>query len=317
MIDTIRICGNSLYYKFKADYTTYTVIKRKKGDLVVPSFQSENKKRDGVSIYRVFHNMAHGNVSVEFNPHKLIFGNNIYNYEQNFQVLDRFVHHIANHFFSGGHCYISRLDLGGVVDYGTPHLATTHIESLRGTRLSGARIATYKNQSYKTSVFYKSQNWSIKVYNKGAEMKLPDGLDKIHGMSLNSTLRYEKTYRFGEMKRLGMEAVPYFGIPINQFSTKPLLEDFYRVFQQWERQSIPYMTEARGVIGLLSVLDNAGLLSEVEATGVTSRWSTYRYRKEKQNRPELQTFVEFKDNVPDDLKRKWFTAHTFGLSNFL
>jgi len=317
MIDTLRLSGHNLYFKFPFDYERYQVIKKKGGQIVVPVFQALDHRVNGVSQYRVHYAPSTGMVSVEFNPHKLIFTDNIYNYEKDPLVLGRFISTCANYFFAGGDCYVSRCDIGGVSVFDSPFVAAQTLESYRSTRPEGARVNKFKHQNYATSVFYSSKNWSVKVYNKGTEMKLPSGLDTVSGMPMLSTLRFEKTFRFNEMKRLGMTVKPYYGVHLNDFSIGILLDNFFEVFTKWDFQKTPYMTDVKGSIGLLSVLDNMGQLSEVESVGIVSRSTMFRYKKKKKLRADFVPTLSFEKNLPVDLQNKWFLACTFGLNSVL
>lgn len=374
MIDTIRLTGPADYYKFSYDYERFTGIKRKDGEERISQVLVENKK----DVHRIFYSPHNNQIVVELNPHKLIFKENVYNYEINSAILNDFVRRIGSVYFRGHNYYVARLDIGGVTTFDNFDSASQVLEKFRATRIPGARVARFKQQNYASSVFYASKNWSIKIYNKGIEMRCgfqdaPEFvIDKATGLpvanndyvppelrernrlgfDLLSTLRVEKTYRFREMERIGlndvlktvtplianptefdrqlhalaidkakkgamMQVTPYMGVHIDSFDIDLLMRDFFSVFQNWEFTTTPYITTERGSAGLLSVIDSYGGLSEVEASGVVSRSTIWRFRNKKRELSDFVPKIDFKNNLPQNVLKYWYYYRTLGINSLV
>lgn len=360
MIDTLRLTGDADYYKFSYDYERFVGYHRKDGTEYITETLVENKKdKNGNSLYRAYYTPSKGQITVELNPQKIMFQNNIYNYEHNPAILSTFIRDIASHFFRGGDCYISRIDLGGVREFPNYTETIDVLERIKATRLPGAKLAK-QVKVYQYSAFYPFEYCSIKVYHKGHEMKLKEDTPEsiIEGLNLMNTLRFEKTYRFREMERLGVnyaksfvtpqiigfdgkplksdrgrylsdiakakknapfQVVPYKGVHIDSFDIEILIKDFYSIFTGWVLKAVPYMTNRRGTAGLLSVIDNAGLISEIEGKKIVSRTSIYRYNKLKKQRDfsDVEHVVKFEKNMSNKIANLWYYYRTFGLQSAL
>jgi len=315
MLDTIRLTGSSLSSNMDFEVTKYFSYHNKRTGIektaVVHLTQGKN------SPYRAFFDPNYNTLTVELNPHKILFGYNVYNYSQHPNTINHLVHSVANCFFSSGDCFISRADLGGVVTYENPGRALEVLEQYRRAKIEGARVAKYRHQNYTDSVFYYSKNWSAKVYNKGIELfnkaEQPEGSIPF---DTYSTLRFEKTYRSGEFERIGMKKQPYKGVHIDDFDFVAWYADFRDFFTGWQHQATPYFTTEKGMKGLLSVVDQLGHLNDVAAMGVVSRTTVYRYRKEKKVNSPLPELL-FKDNLGPKEKNRLNMLWVAGFSPYL
>jgi len=318
MIDTIRICGPGKNYKFDYDWEQYTGFRRKDGTHYVPMVQVSKKKN-----FRAAYNPAYDLLTVEFNPHKVMFTHNIYNYEDNIAVLSDFIRGICRTFFDGD-CYISRIDLGGVKTFEDNTKAVRALEGFRNTRPNGARVANYQQQNYEDSVFYKYRYCSIKIYNKGKEMGLQQGdsLAMQIPFELCDTLRFEKTYRFRYFeKRLRMKVEARKGVHIDNFRFADVYDDFLGTFLRWEYESQPYHATLKSSAGLLQVLDAAGLLSKVEAQRIVHRSTIKRYKDKKREAVaddvDFHPVIDFQKNMTQKVLKSWNFYKTFGLTSAL
>lgn len=307
MIDTIRFRGPAEYYAFDWDYSRFVGFKTK-----------DNKKEYVNEIliqktpnFRVWYYPASDTIDVECNPHKIIYGDNVYNYSDSGGALNALVRQFGNYFYRSGTYFVTRCDIGGVHTYDNPLESSRVLEGYRRARFPGARMSKFRHQNYADSVFYSTQNWSIKIYNKGAEMK--GSADLFKDFDLYSTLRFEKTYRFREMKRLGMNIETARGVNIDEFDVQILLDDFFDQFGNWDFAQTPHVTDQRGVMGLLSVIDQSGLLSEVEALKVCSRSTVYRYNKMKKSMVQNKKLY-FPNNLLQKDLVKLNYLNTFGPS---
>jgi len=314
MLDTIRLVGSSLSSNL---------------DMEVSKFYTYRNNRTGVekmavvdmtagkgAPYRAFYDPNNLLLTVELNPHKILFDANIFNYSQSASALRYLTHSVASCFFAGTDCFISRADLGGVQTFDSPGRAVEVVEQYRRTKIEGARVKKYRHQNYDASVFYYTQNWSAKIYNKGVEMfraaEQPDG----YPFDLYSTLRFEKSYRSGEFARLGMKKTPYRGVHLHEFDFETFYGDFTEFFGKWQRSATPYYTDKKGMTGLLSVIDQLGHLNDVAAMGTVSRTSIYRYQKEKKEAAE-PVGIKFVDNLTPKEKNRLLLFHSTGFSPYL
>lgn len=333
MIDTIRFKGMQTRYNFTADYSRFIGYRRKDGTEKVVEVCVEKNEH-----YQVFLNPNEGTVTVQCNPHKSIFGINAFNYEKNPVLLKQFVRLVASYFFDNGDCWVSRIDIGGVTTYEDIDKAKSVIERFRGTRVPGGSIKKYRHQNYPSSVFYWSRHWSIKIYNKGVEIgyKEEDEIKKRspNGFDLLKTVRYEKTYRFRELERVGslpyqkinpdhkkytdMPVKPNWGIYIDDLQMDLILFDFEEIFKKWDFAASDSVEAGslKGLNALLHVVDKKGALSEAESMGYISRSSLQRYRAAKKKNPEFVPFVDFQENLDTISLRNKRKAFTFGLSSF-
>lgn len=310
MIDTVRLRGPADIVNFKWDYTRFTGFKRKDGKEIVNEIIVRKTPH-----YRAFYYPSQDIIDVECNLHKILFNENVYNYSVSPAVLGGLVHSLVGTFYSSSsHVYVSRCDIGGVVTYSDRFECNKVLESYRGARMPGGRVAKWRHQNYQHSVFYRAENWSMKVYNKGEEMK--DAAKEFTEFNLFNTLRFEKTYRFREMKRLGMNIKPCRGVEVSEFDVSLLLDDFFKILTDWEFSQTPHVTDKSGQMGLLSVIEQAGLFSDVESQGVVSRSTLWRYRKLKKDLQEKQ-IVSFSQNLPPRKLHILNYANTFGLSKLL
>jgi hypothetical protein len=311
MIDTLRLVGPAINYirPFTWEKGYYFKDLENKTEKHATALV-ENRP----NLWRVYYSPAYGTISVELNPHKILFSNNIYNYEQNHSFLRKLIFDIGSFFYGSGSWFVSRIDIGGVFTYDSRTTCRAALEKFRATRIEGSRSEKFKHQSYKDAVFYSTRNWSVKIYNKGVEMKISEN-DTFYPFDLLSTLRFEKTYRFRELERLGMPVEAYKGVHKNNLNTQSILNNFFETFRSWEFNSTPWLTEKKGVIGLLSVIDSAGALSEVETMKTVSHSSFWRYRKEKKKASEIEIPVTiFCNNCTADVQKKWEYVRTTGVA---
>lgn len=282
MVDTLVLKGPVDNFRQSWDYSLFQGYKRRgKVEKVTKVMVKDSPE------YRAWYYPGSEYIKVEFSLPKLIFGTNSVNYATNQNLLNRLVGCAGNSFFTGGSYFVARCDLGYINYYPDYATASAVVDTFRNTRLPGARKNSYKHQNYPDSVFYKSANWSIKIYNKGLEQKIKPHMKNAY---LLGALRVEKTYRFREMERLGMTVAKTLGVPISVFRPWALYDDFQGVINSWCRQLPNRINGLSGALGLLSVIDQAGLLSEVEANGITSRSTLHRYKKVK---AEYQPALDF------------------------
>ena len=301
MIDTIRLSGPASFYKFSYDYERYFAYKTKDGWEKTVSVQVEKNEK-----YRVYYNPGYDRIDVELNLQKVLFNANCYNYALSSYDIGRLVRGVHNSFFTDSSGFISRIDLGGVVNYGSYEESIKALEKYRGARFLGATVAKYRQQNYATSVFYPSKHWSLKVYLKGIEQRIvnKDYLAEsssvsrgIYGVDVCDMLRFEKTYRFRELERLGMTCVARNGIPIDSFNADLVYKDFMRILSEWDFSQSPSFITAKGTVGFLQLLDQKGLLGEAEAQYLVSRSARTRLRKLKQEQVDFRQ-KEFILNFP-------------------
>lgn len=329
MIDTLRISGpaESLRAHFLPDQIkSFTILTLASGRESAPLTMVQRGKN-----YRVFMDISAERVHIEMNPHKHFFKHNIYNYEQSPVILQNYILGVSRHFFSSlSDTYLNRIDIGGVVDFQDREKSLAALETYRQTKPEGLRFAKFKSQNYETSIFYSSDNYSIKIYHKGSELARVNGqiINKVaRGQASESDiipvhvlkyadklLRYEKTYRMDEIKRLGLKKEARYGIPLLDFKIDPLLCDFNELFAKWERQTKPYQTSKKSIAGLLQVIDNLGQLDNVASQGIVSRSTIHRYKREKKENIELIP-IEWKKNLPKNLEYKFQNSVICGSFN--
>jgi len=319
MIDTVRLCGYGRFYNFKKTFERFVGFNRSDGTEYV--IEQEVEKVPGKYVAR--YSPSEDIMRVEFNIGKLIFENyNVYNYEKNPAVLLALLQKFGQYFFGNNPFYVARIDIGGVCTYPNTDTATNTLNRMRSARPPGARINKFKHQNYSDSVFYYSKNWSIKIYNKGIELKESKELPSFSAFDLHSTLRFEKTYRFNELNRLGRpfgrnKVTPNMGILFKDFDLRLVMDDFFQVFQDWDfvaSGTIEKDSGLRGVVALLGALDAKGALSEVEAAGVVSQSSMYRYRKSKLGKPDFVPTISFDYNLEKKFLHKFQYCYTFGVT---
>lgn len=307
MIDTIRLRGPAVSYRLNWTFEKYYCFKTPSGDFEkIPITLIENKKdAKKRSLYRVFYVPSANLMDVEINLGKLLLEHNVYNYCTSSLDLDTLVRRVGACFFNSGDYYIARIDLGHTQTYATKLEAQKTIDQYRHSRLPGAYSRKFKHQNYKDSVFYKSENWSIKVYDKYAEMVHSLGLEEAKKIIPDeNVVRFEKTYRIGEMKRLGLQVDPYKGVHVDSFQIATLMNDYLSTFGKWEFSSTPHITDAKGVIGLISYLDNLGQLSELEAANIVSKSSLWRYRREKTSLAVTTPRLNILKNISPSMQQK-------------
>lgn len=362
MLDTIVISGPASLYKFKADYTKFTVFRKEGMDDYIPMVAVENRKSlvDGRSLFRIFYDPGTDTIRVEASIPKLIFTNNFYNYYVNdSNACVSLIRNFASYFFTNGDFYVNRLDVGGLVTFRDPHAASLAVDSFRRSRLQGSRVKKFKHQNYEESVFYSSKNYSVKIYNKGLEFGR-DNSKNFLDFDLLSTLRFEKTYRAGSWKKLcptksvvwedindnlidvskyislnpgispgfvsgafvekttyqGMNVQPFKGVHIDEFRLDLIFRDFYDTFINWDMFVSPVNTNLKGTQGLLAVIHNQGLLSDVEAKGIVNRSTIYRYRKAIKENFKTPT-IQFVENLSSVERNKLYYCSLYGFTSFL
>lgn len=278
MIDTLRLTGSGKHYRFKPSYSKYTVFKRDGKPEYIQGIQLEQ-----TGNYRCFYSPSHDNATVEFNASKIIFRDNWTNYANNSIAIDTIIRVFSEYFFFRRTCYIARIDLGFVQDFMTEERANEVLEMFRGARFPGARKAKFLNQAYDGSVFYSTRNWAVKIYNKGREQKMPQG------HPLRSVLRYEKTYRFNELKRIGMPVTPTKGVLVRDFDSTAILTEFWQLWTGWDLQAKPYQVSGlKGSAALLQVIEQSGLLGVLETQNSVSRSTIWRYKKKRKSQKQIE-----------------------------
>lgn len=320
MIDTLRLRGPAVSYRLNWTFEKYYCFRTPNGDFEkIPITLIENKKdAKKRSLYRVFYVPSANLMDVEINVGKLLFEYNVYNYSVSSVDLDLLIRRVGACFFSANDYYVSRVDLGHVQTYESRAETQKVIDQYRHSRLPGAYSRKFKHQNYKDSVFYKTENWSVKVYDKYAEMVHSLGIEIAKEIvPQENVVRYEKTYRIGEMKRLGMIPDPYKGVHIDSFQVAVLMNDYLSVFGNWEFSATPHITEGKGVIGLISYLDNLGQLSELEAAGIVSRSSIWRYKKEKASFAVDAPRLKITQNISKEQQQKFTYCVNQGIIHLL
>jgi len=320
MIDTIRFRGPSTAARFDFKMEKYYVFRNSDSELeYIPLTLIENKKDEKKrSIYRLFFSPSTDTLEVELSLPKALFGSNSFNYTNSVLDLNQIIRHVGDFFFSRNNYYVTRVDLGHVFYSESDAAKKRLIDSFRHSRLPGAYARSFKHQNYADSVFYKTKNWSIKVYDKYAETVHLYGEDEAKKMLPNPNIvRMEKTYRMNEFKRLGLHVEAYKGCFIDEFDISILFDDYFTTFENWDKTTKVYNTDKKGALGLLNIIDNAGLLSEIENSGVVHRQTIYRYRKAKRADVVDDFSIPYIQNIsPEDL-RKWKYYLTFGVSTAL
>jgi hypothetical protein len=69
------------------------------------------------------------------------------------------------------------------------------------------------------------------------------------------------------------------------------------------------------MLGLLSVLENLGQFDNVAGSGIVSRATIHRYKKEKRE-ANTEFLLDFKNNLPKNLQNRLINANLCGI-NFL
>jgi len=320
MIDTIRFRGPAVSYRLNWTFEKYYCFRTPSGDFEkIPITLIENKKdAKKRSLYRVFYVPSANLMDVEINLGKLLFEHNVYNYSVSSLDLDMLIRRVGSAFFASNDYYVSRIDLGHVQTYASRLETQKVIDQYRHSKLPGAYSRKFKHQNYKDSVFYKTENWSVKVYDKFAEIVHSLGVEVAKQLLPDENMvRFEKTYRIGEMKRLGLQVDPYKGVHIDSFQVAVLMNDYMDVFGKWEFSATPHVTDAKGVIGLISYLDNLGQLSELEAAGIVSRSSIWRYRKEKASLVVNQPRLKIDKNITHSMQQKVLYCVNQGIMHLL
>jgi len=336
MIDTIRFRGPAGGYRYKWNMQRFYVFRNESGDEYTPSTLIENKKdAKKNSIYRAFYMPTSDFMDVELNIGKLLFTHNIYNYENSSANLNTLIRRFGDCFFNSSDYYVTRIDLGHLQTYASKEETRNVIERYRHSRLPGSYARKFKHQNYADSVFYKAEGWSIKVYDKHAEMVHNLGESIANELIPDKNmLRFEKTYRVREIQRIGKyptvfdskgEAIgwgqrytieKYKGVHIDSFDIGPIMEDYTTTFKNWEFAAIPYITDHKGALGLLSIIDSYGGLSEIEGTGVVSKMTFHRYKKVKKTTHPPPPF-KIVENITPEMKQKVSYCVTFSPAHLL
>jgi len=98
MIDTIRFRGPAEYYAFDWDYSRFVGFKTKDNK---KEYVNENIIKKTPNI-RVWYYPASDTIDVECNPHKIIYGDNVYNYSDSGGALNTLVRQFGNYFYRSG-----------------------------------------------------------------------------------------------------------------------------------------------------------------------------------------------------------------------
>jgi hypothetical protein len=299
MIDTISFQGHQVDYFEKSTRAKFFINYEERNNpyLITDHFQGKN--------YRAFHDLNRKLVRIELSLPKAVCGQNCFNYAnaENYPLLEKIIYSIMGQFFRNPKfCWINRIDLGYVQKYDTEKEKELALEHYKNTRPHSQRVSKFKHQNYSTSSFYYTKNYSIKVYDKFAESKYDNCTWTTKNM-----LRFEKTYRTGEMKRLGMESTPYMGIPVPFFSLQQLMNDFKLTFQRWEfgTKIVPIVTEK----GLLGVLQSVKILSPdiykyIETAKIASP-STFKRLKKIKSEAYKPKDLDFKVEIPPEFYDSW------------
>jgi len=279
MIDTISFSGTLQNSHFEADLSKYYVSVRKDG-----KFWLQDTQQQKGFHYFCRYQPSYDRFTVELNLHKVLFEVNAYNYCQSPTILNDLVRFAGEAFFLPGKYHVKRIDIGGVKEFADYDDALNNLETYRNARADGFSLKKAIAQNYAESAWYPHRNWSAKIYHKGLEQGFKKGqkADVFPGIDLARMLRFEKTYRPGELKRLGLYTIPWHGVPIRDFNIIPVLNDFYELFQNWKHTSVPYVADGTGLHYLINIADNNGNLKFIEQSGRVSRSTIYRYRKAKQ-----------------------------------
>jgi len=301
MIDTIRFSGAHLRAAFVPDSISFFSTK-KKGQLTERAIFSQVQKH---KYYRILFDGGRQRYTVEINPHKMLYQYNIYNYEKDTNVYLLLVYGLARHFFSSlDDVYLSRVDIGGVHDFGDIENAKKSLELFRTTKPENVRWSKAMNQTYETAVFYNSKGYSIKIYMKLPEMertakKAGYDIPKEIADFSAGLLRFEKTYRTDELNKIGMPKTPFLGIHIHDFNPHSLYADFENTFKKWEQRAAPHRTDRRGIMGLLQTIsnDNHENFAGVARSGIVSRQTISRFYKLKKEQTK-QFVLNFENNLP-------------------
>lgn len=313
MVDTLRLSGKSGSFRFSATATKYYTFRNHDGEKdTIPMVQMDTNNDN----YRVFYSPAYDRYDVEFNLAKVLFGNNWHNYALNPHDIGQLVRACARHFFGDTRVYLGRIDLGFVQQFADYTEAQNTLETFRKTRPKGIRKLKAKNQFYEHSIFFPSQNYSIKIYNKGAEQKV--GRIGDADSWLWKVLRFEKTYRFREIERLGMLAKPFWGIDIDDMDYSVLTKDLHKIFDDWERLTNPCISKLSGLMGAVAAIDGLGKLNELEAAGILKRSTLSRYRARKYDDllPDYTGKVKIVDSDFDGKLAQVVSAFIFAPQNF-
>jgi len=320
MLDTFRLTSSLPSVRDVPRATRFMTLRKHDGELgdMVVLNQFSNTK-----THRYFYDPVQKKFSIEANASKLIYGDNWTNWGGDAHSLVAPLLSIARHFYSSfDSCEVSRLDLGFVQDFGSAKAAAAVLESFRRSRPPRVRTVKAATQmhSYKDSIFLPTRNWSIKIYNKGAEQRVTEYCKDAY---LSGVLRFEKTYRSGEIARLHRADNKAFGILeddkrvyIDELQPQLLIDDFFSTFQNWERMT--WATDdgqMKNSSALLARLEQLGEnMQLVENSGMVSRSTMYRYRaKKKTLLPLNPPAVEFK---PAQGWKSKLDAFTFATNQF-
>lgn len=145
---------------------------------------------------------------------------------------------------------------------------------------------------------------------------------------LFNMLRFEKTYRTGEMERLGMQKTPHYGIHIDSFDVGTLVHDFETVFAKWEQRANPVIVNAKGMLGLVAIVDaltrqnddQNGAIDDLVNNGTISRATLSRYHTLKHKTSNLfqgEKSVSFPYNLPAEKRNRMGYVYNFGFTNIL
>lgn len=306
MVDTISISGPVTHFVHEWTAKSWISYKKKDGIEKVGRITL----RDAPD-WRLFWHPNQDKMRVELSVPKFLFNTNAVNYAPEKDV-DFIVRVVAESFFDSRSAFCDRMDIGFNTYFSNNYEASKFIESFRRTRMKSARVSKYRHQNYEGAVFYASpaSGYSVKIYNKGIETNDP---------SLNNCVRIEKMYRTKALSALGMQPTPYRGVHLDSFDGSLVLKNFWSVLNDWERRRSPVKVEGlRGSVGLLSVLENAGLLDEVEAEKIVSQSTMWRYRNiEMKKDAAIQDFSKLFVYPSGNLTKKMLNTYkmfrTFGL----
>jgi len=336
MLDTIVLKGKGAFSFFKPEYQKGEYYKHSNtGRTTIPYVEVMKKDH-----YRAHYFPPYDMMKVELNPHKLVFNENIYNYENNPAVLRDFIARIGAAFFRGNSFFVDRIDIGCLQTFSSVYEADQALESYRNARFRNARVIKFKHQNYHKSVWYKFEHYIVKIYNKGAQMKIPEDIDfstgkqarssppEVNGHDasyLNRTLRFEIGYDSYTLDRIQKtERTPYFGTPFKDLDVAALLTDFFTLFRRWERNThTSFIIDVPGAMGAIALFDRQGKYAEIEASGIYSKSTLHRYRKLKEQSlidAEIDTGFKpdfNKNNLQEFARKRWDYCNFVPFTTFL
>lgn len=301
MIDTIVLIAQSSNYIFPKNQAKFLL---EYSDRQVPrsywmteAYISQDKK------IRVFHDINREQIRLECSIPKLIFGNNSINYIERTNVASalELIKILIKQFFKQyKEVYINRIDISAMQEYESIDEKRLHLEAYRVNKPINVRLKKFTHQNYADSIFYYSKNYSIKIYDKHKETPINDCY-----LDNSKMLRFEKSYRRGEMQKLKLLTYPFLGCKIGDFDLNVLVNDFERVFTNWEMKKQVIDCPKKGLLGVIKVLkfENPELYRQIISSGKISDSTIKRTNKVESKIIDTKCF-EYVVNIHDYFKNK-------------